>query len=274
MSNFQDFEIAYPQHEEAVTLVFNDTFPIKNIFIGMTLPFSSYSIHRTEKSKHHLFEYILQGKGEIVINGEKFPLQSGDTFVLDKGSTHNFHSDKNDPLKKIWLNLQSDYIDKMLTEYRVQAGVYRANVQNNFLAIYNIARTDATPQNKFFTIADNLHAIITALSRSTLFANNSPVGTIKNELLAAVYTKRTLDDIAAKLFMSRSNLIRIFKKHTGITPYAFLMQEKLNVAQTLLSSTDITVKAISELLCFTDEHYFCFLFKQKTGVTPTQYRNR
>ena len=131
-----------------------------------------------------------------------------------------------------------------------------------------------SPQNKFFTIADNLHAIITALSRSTLFANNSPVGTIKNELLAAVYTKRTLDDIAAKLFMSRSNLIRIFKKHTGITPYAFLMQEKLNVAQTLLSSTDITVKAISELLCFNDEHYFCFLFKQKTGVTPTQYRNR
>ena len=274
MSEINDFKIAYPQNEEALTLVFNDNFPIESIFTGITFPFSSYNIIRKENSSHHLFEYVIDGKWEILIDGKKYPLTAGDTFVLDKDTPHNYHSDKKQPLKKIWVSFKSDYVNKMMESFRVSSGVYRINAEKNFMAIYNIARAETTPQNKFFAIADNLHEIITMLSRKILLTGNDTVTMIKNELLASIYTKRTLDEISAKLFMSRSNLIRIFKKHTGITPYAFLLNEKLAVASTLLTSTDMSVKAVSDLLCFTDEHYFSFLFKQKTGKNPTEYRKQ
>ncbi|MBQ3115533.1 MAG: AraC family transcriptional regulator [Clostridia bacterium] len=273
MSKVLDFNIEYPQSEDAVTLVFNDDFPIESVFIGITHPLSSYQINRKEQSNYHNFEYVLSGKGEIIIDGKKMPLSSGDAFVLSKVNVHNFRSDKRDPLKKIWISLKSDYLDKMIESFKVKSGVYKVNVEKNFLAIFNVARAETTPQNKFFTIADNLHQIITTISKSILTTNDSVFNSIKNELLSSVYTKRSLDEIASKLFMSRSNLIRIFKKNTGITPYAFLLNEKLSVASTLLSSTDMTVKAVSDLLCFTDEHYFSFLFKQKTGKTPTEFRN-
>jgi len=276
MSKWEDksekFTVEFPEHEDDVTLVFNDSFPIDTIFIGQTYPFSSYKIHRRETAGRHLFEFVLGGKGEIEIDGKKIPLTAGDTFFLGKGSQQDYISDKKDPLKKIWVSLRSDYIDAMLESYRIKTGVYKVNVRNNFLAIYNIARAETTPQDKFFTVADNLHEIITALSRSVLLPENDTVSVIRNELLASVYSKTTLDDLAAKLFVSKSSLIRIFKKSTGVTPYRFLLDEKLAVAKTLLISTDMSVKAISDMLMFTDEHYFSYLFKEKTGKTPTEYK--
>ncbi len=266
------FIVEFPEHEEDVTLVFNDSFPIDTIFIGQTYPFSSYKIHRRETAGRHLFEFVLGGRGEIEIDGKRMPLSAGDTFFLGKGSMQDYHSDKKDPLKKIWVSLRSDYIDAMLESYRIKTGVYKVNVKNNFLAIYNIARAATSQQDKFFEVADNLHEIITALSKSVLLSESDTVSVIKNELLSAVYSKTTLDEIAARLFISKSGLIRIFKKSTGVTPYQFLLDEKLSVAKALLSSTDMTVKAISDMLCFTDEHYFSYLFKQKTGRTPTEYK--
>ena len=268
----KDFIIEYPQHEEDVTLVFNGSFPIDSIFIGMTYPFPSYKIQRKENSGRHLFEFILEGKGDITIDGKRIPLHEGDTFFLEKGSLHNYRSDKNEPLKKIWISFSSEYIDAMLDGYKVTTGVYKVNVRNKFLAIYNIAKADIAPQDKFFKVADTLHEIITAMSRSVIMCETDTASKIRNELLASVYTKCTLDDIAAKLFISKSGLIRIFKKQTGITPYKFLLNEKLSIAETLLLSTDISIKSISDMLCFTDEHYFSYIFKKKTGKTPTEYR--
>ena len=219
-----------------------------------------------------LDEFVLAGKGEIEIDGKRIPLSSGDTFFLGKGSRQDYISDKKDPLQKIWISMRSDYIDAMLKSYRIETGVYRANVRNNFLAIYNIARAEMTPQDKFFAVADNLHEIITALSRSVLLSESDLVSRIKNELLSSVYSKNTLDDISAKLFISKSSLIRIFKKSEGVTPYKFLLDEKIAVAKTLLTSTDMSVKAVSDMLYFSDEHYFSYLFKDKTGVSPSEYR--
>jgi len=268
------FVTEFPKHEEDFTLVFHHSYPIDMLFIGQTHPFAAYRINRRESAGFHLFEFVIDGKGEIEIDGKKLPLSAGDTFFLSKGSVQNYTSDKKDPLKKIWISLRSDYVDAMLESYRIKTGVYhQASVKNSFLAIYNVARADMPQKDQFFAIVNHLHEIITSLSKSVFFSETDLPSLIKNELLASVYSKTTLDQIAATLFLSKSALIRIFKKSTGVTPYRFLLQEKLSVAQTLLSSTDMSVKAISDMLSFTNEHYFSYLFKEKTGKSPTEYRH-
>ena len=129
----------------------------------------------------------------------------------------------------------------------------------------------AQAQNKYFEIAELLHSIILKTARTALEVGDTLLP-MKNALLASIYSKKTLDEIASELFTSKSNLIRVFKKQTGITPYQFLLNERLSVAKTLLSTTSMQIQSIAELLCFSDEHYFSFLFKQKTGLTPSQYR--
>lgn len=280
MSNMKEYnfendslKILYPSHEEAFALPSGDLFPIKNVLIGITRPFSHYKVHRRTGGKYYLFEYVLEGEGVFYANGKPQKIQAGDVYFIDKPDPHDFRSDEKKPLKKIWICFDSDYIGLMLERYKIKTGVYHANVKSNFLSLYNLAGIDTSPHNKFFAIAENLHAVVLKIAQCVLEETNETLVSIRNELLSSIYTKKTLDEIAAELFMSRSNLIRVFKKHTGITPYHFLIGEKLKIAKNLLSSTTMQIKNIAELLCFTDEHYFSFLFKQKTGLTPTEYRN-
>jgi AraC-like DNA-binding protein len=268
----QDLTVLYPDHEDAVRLIHDGSFPIENILIGITHPYSSYRVSRVATNKYYVFEHILEGKGEIYINGKWYTLSQGDTFLINKRDSHHYHSNKTDPLKKIWISFASDYVDKMLEAYQISTGVYQADTKNDFLTIFNLSTKNVPPQTKFFAIAEHLHSIITKLASSVVAPANDVISVIKNELETSIYSKTTLSEIASKLFMSKCNLIRLFKKETGETPYQFLLTKKLKIAQTLLKTTTMSVKNISDLLCFSDEHYFSFLFKSKTGQTPSQCR--
>lgn len=81
-----------------------------------------------------------------------------------------------------------------------------------------------------------------------------------------------VDELAALISRSVSQTIRIFKKAYGVTPYEYLLNQKLERAKLLLKSTNMRVKDISEALSFSDEHYFSGLFRKKTGMPPGEYR--
>ena len=273
-SSQSQLSLLFPNHEEAVAFIGDDSFPIKNILVGITRPFSSYRVRRPASNKYYLFEHILEGEGEIVIKGVRKKITAGDTYVIDKTDEHDYRSNANFPLKKIWISFSSDYLDKMLLAYGIATGIYQADVKENFLSLYSVSKTDALLQNVFFSIAENLHQIVIALSSASRRNNENFVTKVKNELISCIYSKCDLDEIAKKLYTSKANLIRVFKKAENTTPYQFLLNEKIKIAKALLKTTSMNVKTIAESLCFTDEHYFSFQFKQKTGFTPTEYRNR
>lgn len=266
-------EILYPSHEEAFAIALSDLFPIENILIGTTHPFPTYRVKRRANGKSYLFEFVLEGEGEVRFSEKTQKLIGGDLLVIGKDDPHDYRSNPKNPMKKLWVSFSSEYLGNMLKNYRIRSGVYRADVKKEFSALYGVAKIDTSPQNKFFEIAELLHSIVMKTARTAFEQAEDLLSNIKNALLSSIYSKKNLDEIASDLFMSKSNLIRIFKKQTGLTPYQFLLNEKLSVAKTLLSTTTMQVKTISELLCFSDEHYFSFLFKQKTGLTPSEYRN-
>jgi YesN/AraC family two-component response regulator len=51
------------------------------------------------------------------------------------------------------------------------------------------------------------------------------------------------------------------------------LEKKISFAKKLLVDTSLSVKQISDKLCFSDEYYFSNIFKKKTGQTPSQYRS-
>ena len=92
------------------------------------------------------------------------------------------------------------------------------------------------------------------------------------ELDLAIDSSISIDEICNKLFISRSKLIREFKKHYNITPHAYLMDRKIAFSKMLLQNTNHSIKSISNHLGFADEHYFSNVFRKKTNMTPSEYR--
>ena len=262
----------YEIYEDAYTLAMDEFYPIKYIVYGMTNPFKGYKNKRPPTEKFYIFEYVLSGKGHIYVNGKWQTLESGCMYIIGKNDERNFHSDENDPMHKLWISFASEYIDSMLLYWGVGSGIYRVDARGCFEDIYALRNSPLSQQEKLCKVAENIHRMILLAASTKTTEGSGTVSHIENELISSIYSKISLDDIAGRFFMTKANLIRIFKKHMGITPYQFLLNERIKVAKALLSTTDMSVKSISEKLCFADEHYFSAIFKQKVGLSPLKYK--
>ena len=71
-----------------------------------------------------------------------------------------------------------------------------------------------------------------------------------------------------------SYLRHLVKDCTGESITAYCTEHKLNHAAQLLSTTDLSVQQILEKLNYNNKTYFYRLFRDKYGVSPTEYRRQ
>ena len=82
-----------------------------------------------------------------------------------------------------------------------------------------------------------------------------------------------LFDIAKRFNISSSYLVRHFKLKYGKSPINYLILLRINEAKELMTKfPDMEIKTISELIGYTDQHYFSKFFKKHIGLAPSEYR--
>ena len=84
----------------------------------------------------------------------------------------------------------------------------------------------------------------------------------------------TTDQIAEQLFLSRQHLSRRFTREAGIPLAAFIRHEKIEEGKRLLRYTDRSVSVIAAYLGFSSQGHFSKVFKETTGMTPGEYREK
>jgi AraC-like DNA-binding protein len=82
-----------------------------------------------------------------------------------------------------------------------------------------------------------------------------------------------IEDLAGELNMSVSHLHHVFKEHTGLSPYQYHLQLKIQRAKEMLHDSGLAVKRIAGILGFQDLYHFSKIFKRKTGVSPLKWRS-
>ncbi len=73
--------------------------------------------------------------------------------------------------------------------------------------------------------------------------------------------------------VSQSRFMHIFKDHTGVSPYRFQLNIRIDRAIELLRFSDVSVAECAYEVGFSDSSYFCRIFKKITGSTPKRYKN-
>jgi AraC-like DNA-binding protein len=79
-------------------------------------------------------------------------------------------------------------------------------------------------------------------------------------------------DMAAAAAVSRSGLQRKLKEAMGITPQDLLREARIKRACQLLCQADMNVSEVAYACGFSDPKYFSRSFKQRVGVSPTEYK--
>jgi len=85
----------------------------------------------------------------------------------------------------------------------------------------------------------------------------------------------SLEEISKRFNVNAPHLSKIFLKYAGESPSRYIMTLRMNEAKHLLSlKNELTVKEIGEAVGYPDPFYFSRMFKQFTGITPTEYKSR
>jgi AraC family transcriptional regulator len=81
----------------------------------------------------------------------------------------------------------------------------------------------------------------------------------------------TLAEIAAAVNLSPFHFSRVFKQHTGLSPYQFLLQQRIERAKQLLLRAQHSISAVALEVGFYDQSHFSLHFKRLCRMTPGQF---
>ena len=83
-----------------------------------------------------------------------------------------------------------------------------------------------------------------------------------------------LKTIAHEMGYAEYYLTRKFRREKGVRMLDYIRQKRLEHAAILLRTTGMTIQAISDELGFGTRNYFTKIFKEMTGLSPVEYRER
>jgi len=81
-----------------------------------------------------------------------------------------------------------------------------------------------------------------------------------------------LEELARQTHLSLARFKGRFKAETGVSPWQFILQTKIEAAQERLRAGNEPITAIALDLGFVSSQYFATVFKRVTGLTPRDYR--
>ena len=81
-----------------------------------------------------------------------------------------------------------------------------------------------------------------------------------------------LQDAADEVHLSQSHFSTVFAQETGLTFTQYLTALRIGKAKELLETTEMRSSQIATEVGYNDPHYFSYLFKKNTGMTPGEYR--
>lgn len=245
------------------------------LMAGITFPNANYAIYRSN-ADIYVFEYVLDGKGYVRQDNEQVEVHGGDAYILQPGKCHYYYSDSETPWTKIWLNASGSLIHHLLSDYGLSQYLLIPGFgqQQYFYDILDtIEKNSAGCCN---ALALHLHELIQALAscHGNHLEKHTQAVIMKNYIEHNLTRPLTVEEIASSIHLSPSRALHIYKEAFGMSPYRYYLTQRLELAQSMLLYTTLSIQEISDRLGFSDYHHFSISFKKDFGVSPTQFRRR
>lgn len=122
----------------------------------------------------------------------------------------------------------------------------------------------------FFKMKKILYA--TVFSTSYPLETNQSIQRAISIIEEQIATPLTAKDVAHQVNMSRSYFSICFKEIMGYTFNQYIRMVRMNKAKNYLSYTRHKIGVIAEKVGYTDIKYFSRVFRQETGLLPSEYR--
>ena len=232
------------------------------------------------------YQLLYNPEGEGIFqstNQRPVRLKPGDMFLLFPGEWHTYRPDPAIGWKSYWIGFRGRNMDD-----RVRAGfltptrpVYHVGYSFTLEGLYRRAYEAALEEAAFSQqlmagIVNHLIGLMYSLERNRQLSRNrlqvDMVSRARMRIRESLESDLTIQQIAEELGVSYSNLRKLFKEHTGLSPATYQQELRLLRAKELLTTTQLSIKEIAYRLNFESPDYFSAKFKAKMGQKPSELR--
>ncbi len=84
----------------------------------------------------------------------------------------------------------------------------------------------------------------------------------------------TVEELVSTIGIGRSVFFKKLKSLTGLAPIEFIREVRVKRAAQLIETGEYTISQVTYLVGCNDPHYFSRIFKQRFGLTPSEYRDK
>ena len=239
-------------------------------------------INRPKGISVYQWFYCSEGKGELILSGEKRIIESGMGFFINSRESHSYKGLTNN-FTLHFLGFEGSICNVLLQTIKLsESGVYHLASPDSFCkSLANIYwMTQRNISQKDYLLSEMLYSLLLQLSMNISKINETtPVDTnpIVEEIMLILeehYADNiSITDISERLGKSPEYLCSVFKKNMRSTIIAELTKIRIIRAQHLL--IDYPSKSAAEigLMCgFQSPSYFGKIFKKISGIAPNKYR--
>ncbi len=246
---------------------------------------AEYSIHQFEPHFHN--HYVIFGVSKGVNTGHcnkaKYTVTRNDLLIINPGEVHTGGSVDNKPLIYEALYIDKDFIDSSAANLNCTSPgeMYFEKLVVNDRHLLNLFRRNVT----LFHLEDELAVqslqtiffseLLRKYSRLKLQKTDDrlytrPVKKALELMLSDISNNYTLNQLCLGTGISHYSFLRSFKKVTGLTPFNYLRNYRIEIAKKMLKKNHSIVDVALELGFF-DQSHFHRNFRKVTGITPGEY---
>ena len=236
--------------------------------------------NRVCKNSYVLLQYTISGKGSFQTPDHTYPQQAGDLFLVQvPGDSQYSLPDDSECWDVLYLEFSSECLPLLYHIHQSCGPAFHLEASSTLPEQMKQLYADAI-SNQLASVFDNSKAAYAFLLDLADYALEHPalssprVTLAKNYLDSNYYnTDLNLDEVADAVGLSKYHLCREFNHLYGISPGKYLANLRIQKScALLLQSRQHTIAEIASMVGFSNDNYFCKVFRKAFGTTPTQYR--
>ncbi|MBQ7170950.1 MAG: helix-turn-helix transcriptional regulator [Clostridia bacterium] len=242
---------------------------------------SRFRINRPNGSGDYLF-LIIKTAAFAVIGGERVSVPPNSVLLYKEG-TPQLYGASGGPFINDWMHFDADPADEELIAalgIPYDAVIPLRDVTELSDLLKNIFRErflqdlvkEAIVQRYFELILLKLSEKIRGQTKKQQHPCYDAFCRLRSEIRLEPQKCWSVDTVCRKMNLSRSYVQHCYKLFFGVSITDDVQNGRMEHAKYLLSSTDMTVRAVSLSCGYQNDVHFMRVFKQQNGTTPSGFR--
>ena len=227
--------------------------------------------------------YVSAGTGWFESVGvPRTTVMPGTLFVLFPDVWHNYSCNPDTGWTEHWIGLDGPVVHNMVKDgffdphFPIYPTAFEFRMLSAFNELMEIAREpDVAAPQRMAGIGHYLLSQFYASSQASQYKSTDRYQCIRRAMqIMRENPKAEFDGEAFSVQCGISYVWfrRLFTQYTGVPPHQYLMELRMALARSLLTSSNLSVKDIAIQSGFEDEHYFSRMFRKRCGTTPSSWR--